>query len=408
MSVDSVSLNRYRVPQINCKACDKDILGQVHINCAYCTDTLHKFVNLCIDCFQKGAEYDKAHKRWHSYRVIDNLSYSLFDQDWSAEQELLLLDAIKYVGDLEWDRIAKNMNRGLGIEKKKTKQEIRLHYYNIYFNTPTAPLPDTTKRNEVHEYFKYITGTSNSKQAVGIRLNRIKLLKYSDTPNSTCLMEAAGYLPFRDVFENEYENFSEVEIKDILIQEDDMDWFVKLKLARLRSYNDVLLERNRLKAFTHDYGLFDVDYVKKMSDGSEYTQEEFEIRKLLDPYMVTMKCKTYRKLLREMLKQNELKRRIEQLEKLKARGVQSVSTNESSPKRVKCNSYTELSAEETQLCTLVGLESDEYCFIKGVLIDEYVKTNEPIALKKLVELFTLNFHKTLQVYSFCLSNAWIE
>lgn len=59
--------------------------------CAECEN-----FDLCADCFCAGVEL-KPHKNTHAYRVSDNLNFPVFDKDWTAKEELLLLDGMRVV-----------------------------------------------------------------------------------------------------------------------------------------------------------------------------------------------------------------------------------------------------------------------------------------------------------------------
>lgn len=47
----------------------------------------------CIDCFCAGAAL-LPHRPDHPYRVVDCLDFPIFNKDWSAREELLLLEGI--------------------------------------------------------------------------------------------------------------------------------------------------------------------------------------------------------------------------------------------------------------------------------------------------------------------------
>jgi transcriptional adapter 2-alpha len=57
----------------------------VRIKCAECADW-----DLCADCFCAGVELGK-HKNHHAYRIVDNTNFPIFQPDWTATDELLML-----------------------------------------------------------------------------------------------------------------------------------------------------------------------------------------------------------------------------------------------------------------------------------------------------------------------------
>lgn len=83
-----------------------DISGCIRIKCVQCTD-----FDLCVECFSVGVEVD-SHKATHDYQIVvrsclsvclmtllqDRMSFPLFAADWGADEELLLLEALKKYG----------------------------------------------------------------------------------------------------------------------------------------------------------------------------------------------------------------------------------------------------------------------------------------------------------------------
>jgi hypothetical protein len=77
-------------------------ITHLHIRCAECNDPA---VDLCGECFGKGSTSADIpnHKPQHAYRVVDHLpAITLFDKDWNAKEELLLLDGIDMYGLGNW------------------------------------------------------------------------------------------------------------------------------------------------------------------------------------------------------------------------------------------------------------------------------------------------------------------
>ncbi len=50
--------------------------------------------DLCLECFSVGVEI-KEHKNDHDYKIMDYMSFPLFEEGWGADEELLLLEAIQ-------------------------------------------------------------------------------------------------------------------------------------------------------------------------------------------------------------------------------------------------------------------------------------------------------------------------
>ncbi len=90
-------------------------------------------VDLCVECFGKGVEFGQ-HKRTHCYRVVKPLDFSIYERDWRADEELLLLEAIETNGMGNWLEISDQVG-------SKTPDECERHYRKLYLNWPGRPEP---------------------------------------------------------------------------------------------------------------------------------------------------------------------------------------------------------------------------------------------------------------------------
>ena len=80
----------------------QDITGSAQIQCVTCPSTV-KPVDLCPQCMVLDTQAGE-HKRSHEYRVMDNLAIPLSEDfpDWTAEEELRLLEGIQQFGFGNW------------------------------------------------------------------------------------------------------------------------------------------------------------------------------------------------------------------------------------------------------------------------------------------------------------------
>eukprot|EP00897_Mesotaenium_endlicherianum_P000753 jgi/Mesen1/10679/ME000009S10465 len=113
----------------HCNYCQKDITGTVRIKCAKCAD-----FDLCVECFSVGVEIT-PHKNNHPYHVMDNLNFPLFQSDWNADEEILLLEGIEMYGLGNWGEVAEHVC-------SKTRVQCFDHYMAAYMCSPCSPLPD--------------------------------------------------------------------------------------------------------------------------------------------------------------------------------------------------------------------------------------------------------------------------
>ena len=81
---------------------------------------------LCLSCFQRGRH--KIQKGPHTYQVSENLAtFPLLIRDWSAAEELTLVQAIMKCGLGNWNDVAEALK-----ERGKTPQECEDHFMALY------------------------------------------------------------------------------------------------------------------------------------------------------------------------------------------------------------------------------------------------------------------------------------
>ncbi len=95
--------------------------------------------DLCLECFSVGAEI-KPHSSAHAYRVVDNLSFPVFTLDWGADEEMLLLEGVETFGLGNWVKVAEHVG--------KHADDCRAHYFSVYVETETFPVPQPSPEME--------------------------------------------------------------------------------------------------------------------------------------------------------------------------------------------------------------------------------------------------------------------
>lgn len=89
----------------HCDYCRKDISQLVRIRCSECDD-----FDLCLECFATGAHV-APHQPTHDYRVVNNVKTPLWAEDWGADEELLLLEALEMFGMGNWSDVSRHTHR---------------------------------------------------------------------------------------------------------------------------------------------------------------------------------------------------------------------------------------------------------------------------------------------------------
>ncbi|KAK9861341.1 hypothetical protein WJX84_008443 [Apatococcus fuscideae] len=112
----------------HCNYCQKDISHVVRVKCAVCPD-----FDLCLECFSVGVEL-LPHRNDHAYRLVDNLSFPLYEPDWGADEELLLLEAVDMFGLGNWQAVSNHIG-------SKSAMACQSHYLRIWVESPNYPAP---------------------------------------------------------------------------------------------------------------------------------------------------------------------------------------------------------------------------------------------------------------------------
>ena len=77
----------------HCEFCKKDISNTIKIVCSECPNLVY-----CVDCIVNGENNIPEKHHRHDYHFIDKLSFPIFSEDWTANEELLLLNGkINYI-----------------------------------------------------------------------------------------------------------------------------------------------------------------------------------------------------------------------------------------------------------------------------------------------------------------------
>ena len=121
-----------RTKLFHCDVCSTDCTNRIRIQCAICTD-----YDLCVPCFAAGLTTGD-HKPWHDYQIIEQNTYPIFDREWGADEELLLIQGCETFGLGNWADIADHIGN-------RSKEEVAQHYYKIYLESKDYPLPEMNK-----------------------------------------------------------------------------------------------------------------------------------------------------------------------------------------------------------------------------------------------------------------------
>ncbi|KTW26199.1 hypothetical protein T552_03091 [Pneumocystis carinii B80] len=295
-------LNKY-----HCDVCALDISRITHIRCAKCND-----FDLCIPCFASGSEIG-THKSDHSYRVIEQPSFPIFDKDWGADEELMLIEGLDSYGLGNWQDVADYLGNG------RSKEECEKHYHDIYISSPSFPYAKRLPFDVDREEFQKRRKERVRKFSTTDRL--VPPQKQKPVVSTPSCHEIQGYMPGRLEFETEYENDAELTIKDINFDEDiseNAEDVIELKLTILDIYNSKLDKRAERKKVIFEHGL--LDYRKNLANEKKRTKDERELINKTKAFARLQNSKDYDAFVEGLLNELKIRRKIAELQKWRQNG----------------------------------------------------------------------------------------
>ncbi|KAJ2597417.1 Transcriptional adapter ada2, partial [Coemansia sp. RSA 1722] len=424
----------------HCDNCQANVTDSVRISCNECPE-----FDLCTTCFSRGIEIGD-HRNDHSYRVVTRHRFPIFTHDWSADEELLLIDGLRQFGMGNWKDAAEHVGT-------RTKEECEQHYLNVYVGSDMWPLPDMNCMFE--NSFAHIKDDRRGKHSTP---SKIKVL--SSQPSNH---EIVGYMPGRLEFETEYENEAEQIVKDMVINDDDSLEELELKQIVLRIYNNKLDRRLYRKGFIFDRGL--LEYRKNQSIEKKRPKDE---RDLLNKIKVFARMQTkddYDRFSSGLLNEHVLRQRITQLQEWRRNGVTTLADgaqfeveksqrlsrrattlrdsanllerlqkiastrairdsgtpdpltpgSQKHPIRKLTNSFDIESADgmellsegEREMCLQLHIFPHPYLIIKESMLSEYAR-NGHLSRRQARDLIKIDSGKSDTLYDFFVENGWIK
>ncbi|KAF5020516.1 hypothetical protein F66182_7448 [Fusarium sp. NRRL 66182] len=294
------------------------VLIKVRIRCA---DSACSDFDLCVSCFAKGESRNAHNPATHAFRVIEQNSFPIFDREWGADEELLLLEGAEIYGLGSWADIADH------IGGFREKDEVRDHYLKTYVDSPSFPLPkrcsphDCELANEIpREEFQ-----SRKKRRIEERRDAAKNApalqpKTKPTASVPSCHEIQGYMPGRLEFETEYANEAEEAVQ--LMQFDPGDGLnprtgelepeMELKLTVMDIYNARLTQRVERKKVIFEHNL--LDYRENTKLEKKRTKEEKDLLQKAKPFARMMNRQDFEELNQGLLDELNLRQAITQLQ----------------------------------------------------------------------------------------------
>lgn len=328
----------------SCDYCYKDISNIVRIQCAECglprsTDTAEERsfsspsettsggikvsssyaainasleeVDLCAECFAAGVEF-ASHRRTHDYRILKPLDFAVYREDWRADEELLLLEAVESNGVGNWQDVAEQLG-------SRTPSECRDHFLEVYLGAEQPPraLPATAITQSIASL-----RTARTKRPRPALTSSDEAISAQPTPQSVpANHEIVGFMPLRGEFETEWENDAELAIKDLQFTDEDTPAERDLKFAMLDIYTMVLDRRAARHAFIFAHGL--QEFKKHQAVDKARSREEREVYTAMKPFARFLTANDFQRLIDGLVREEELRRQISNLQNYRRHGLRS-------------------------------------------------------------------------------------
>lgn len=337
-----------------CLNCQKDLTRNIRITCVDCPNSSSAAplaVELCVECFSVGVELG-GHKKTHRYSVSDCLAFPLVrervsaasttapsatasanaatpaapvpakEADWTAEEELLLLEAIEMFGMGNWKDIAEHV-------ATKTDRKCESHYMTAYLGTADLmprfldqPLTAAEETKELQQLKDKTLAQQAHAAATAATVGETTAAAAMPSGGS----ELSGYMPLRGDFDVEYDNEAELILADMEFADDDHPTERELKLKVIEIYNAKLDERERRKKFVVERGL--LDYKKHQQTERRRPKEERELIAQMRPFARFQTPKEHDDFVAGLITAMRLRKQILPLQEYRKNGVRTLAEAE--------------------------------------------------------------------------------
>lgn len=433
--------------KFHCDVCSSDCTRRIRITCAECQD-----YDLCVPCFAAGKSSGK-HKPWHDYKVVEQHQYPIFDEDWGADEELLLIEGCQTLGLGNWQDVADYI-------EGRSKDEVGKHYEQIYLNSSYYPIPDLNKT------FPQVSTTEFLKK----RKQRFDSRKKMPLPPPKKVLTSQPlcsyiqkYMPGRLEFEEEAEEEAEKVVQDMVFDADEADEDVELKLLILQIYNDKLTLRAERKRLMINDNL--LDYKTNNALDKKRTKEERELYNKIKAFARVMSATDFTEFSDGIMNEFQLRNKIMQLQNWRRNGITQLEDGEfyekeklsrvtkiptatpsiaSSKERHTLNSgrshsrmstpvdgangnklkkktiniepldiidspdYNLLSEGERLLCQELRIYPKPYLCIKEILFKELLNNGGILDQKRVNSIVRLDPLKTSRIYDYFVQQKWCQ
>ena len=267
--------------------------------------------------------------------MIEQNSFPIFDEDWGADEELLLIEGCETYGIGSWADIADH------IGGYRTKDEVRDHYLKIYVDSSKFPLPERCSKDnkELSTRISREEFQAQKKRRIQERKHEAKNApvlqpKTKPTASVPSCHEIQGYMPGRLEFETEYANEAEEAVQ--LMQFDPGDGInsrtgelepeMELKLTVMDIYNARLTQRVERKKVIFEHNL--LDYRENMKVEKRRTKEEKDLVNRAKPFARMMNRRDFESFTQGLVDELNLRQAIAQLQEWRKMRISDLRSGE--------------------------------------------------------------------------------
>lgn len=357
---------------------------------------LYAIKNICLSCVSTFTSYkkDKSINSSELWIIMDCSPIYLFNSDWNSNEEVLLLCLIQKYGLDNWRKISLFF---LG----KKKEDIKLHYYSLYFGHNNSPLPSIPSHVQSSPKSKIVTAYDSS------------VVRIPDpyTAQEGTIGINFQYMPERHEFAVTYLDDAEILISNLFFIEDDTQTIFNEKIKQLILYNKVVCERK------HRTNIIEINNIQCKSTRyllknepllKSYCNEQRIINSELTNFIADSSIKDIQKLSNSIFKRRKLIKDIYHIynkyigteNSLQSKSVM-LSLSLINKKKFNLDHFNQLSRiigtcnklywenilsnDEKQYIKSENIQEEEYFCVKNFIIREYI-LNPDITFNKLVKM----------------------
>lgn len=263
--------------------------------------------------------------------MIEQYSVPIYEEDWGADEELLLLEGAEIYGLGSWADIANH------IGGFRTKEEVQDHYLRNYVDSDYFPLParadpyDTTLQDSItKEEFQ-----ARKKRRIEERKEAAKAAppttpKQKPTASVPACHEVQGYMPGRLEFETEFMNEAEEAVQHMSFEPGagttEPDAEMELKMTVVDIYNSRLTARTERKKILFEHNL--LEYRKNTGQEKKRTKEERDLLNKVKPFARMMNHDDFEECCKGLEYEHNLRLAISQLQEWRQMGIKDLKGGE--------------------------------------------------------------------------------